>query len=276
MKRTRAKNISVSRLYVSLLLLLLGYGSDIWARQSDFCGEQWVCINTKEQNGSIEFWLANDAFYPVTTTLVIDAKNLGNGQKKSNQYTQTLVVRGQTKSLGLTLSAANPNKKTKYTTNLEWTPGNIHAKHDDDFRYLLPYGKNDYYPIVQGFGGGYSHRGASKYAVDIAMPIGTPVYAARGGQVIRVMEKHNKGGASRRFAQYANYVVILHSDQTTGEYYHLKQYAVVVEPGDNVLAGQRIGYSGNTGFSSLPHLHFAVYRAKSHGDFESIPFKFNK
>ncbi|MFT5676638.1 MAG: murein DD-endopeptidase MepM/ murein hydrolase activator NlpD [Paraglaciecola sp.] len=272
----RAKNISVSRLYVSLLLLALGCSSDIWAQQSEFCAEQWVCINTKEQNGSIEYWISNDAFYPVTATLEIVAKNIGNGRKRSKQYTQTIVVKGQTQSLGLTLRSVNGNKKSKYSTNLEWTPGNIHAKHDDGFRYLLPYGKNDYYPIVQGFGGGYSHRGASKYAVDIAMPIGTPVYAARGGQVVSVMEKHNKGGASRRFAQYANYVAILHSDETTGEYYHLKQYAVAVEQGDHVLAGQFIGHSGNTGFSSLPHLHFAVYRAKSHGDFESIPFKFNK
>ncbi|MFT4939604.1 MAG: murein DD-endopeptidase MepM/ murein hydrolase activator NlpD [Paraglaciecola sp.] len=279
MMRAKGSSTSVSPaiyLHVSLLLWFLGYSAEMSAQQSDFCAEYWVCINTKEQNGSTEFWLSNDAFYPITATLEIAAKDLLNDKNTSNLHAQTIVVKGQTQSLALKLNVANANKRTNYSTTLEWTAGNMHALHDDDFRYHLPYAKNEYYPIVQGFGGGYSHQGASKYAVDFAMPIGTPVYAARGGQVIRVVEKHNKGGASRRFAKYANYVAILHSDETSGEYYHLKQYAVVVEAGDKVVAGQHIGYSGNTGFSSLPHLHFAVYRAKSHGEFESIPFEFNQ
>jgi murein DD-endopeptidase MepM/ murein hydrolase activator NlpD len=279
MKGLRDRDISFSHsifLNACLLLMIFGNSSDLLARQGDFCAKQWVCINTKKQNDSLEFWLSNDTFYPVTATLQINAKNLRNGGKTSNQYTQTIVVQAQTQSLGLSLSTVNHNKNIKYSTSLEWTPGNMHALHDDDFRYLPPYAEKDYYPIVQGFGGGYSHHGASKYAVDIAMPIGTPVHAARGGQVVSVVEEHNRGGASRRFGKYANYVAILHSDETTGEYYHLKQHGVLVQPGDKVIAGQHIAYSGNTGFSSLPHLHFAIYRAKSHGDFESIPFEFNK
>ena len=68
--------------------------------------------------------------------------------------------------------------------------------------------------------------------------------------------------------------MILHADQTTGEYYHLSKSGVVVSIGEKVEAGQKIAYSGNTGFSSLPHLHFAVYRAQPFGKYQSLPFTF--
>jgi len=106
------------------------------------------------------------------------------------------------------------------------------------------------------------------------MPVGTAVHAARAGVVIDLVEKHSRGGASRKYAKYANYVVVMHDDQTTGEYYHLSKDGVVVTIGESVQAGQQIGYSGNTGFSSLPHLHFAVYKAQSLGQYQSLPFTF--
>jgi murein DD-endopeptidase MepM/ murein hydrolase activator NlpD len=49
---------------------------------------------------------------------------------------------------------------------------------------------------------------------------------------------------------------------------------VAVALGEQGKAGQKIGYSGNTGFSSLPHLHFAVYHAKPFGKYQSLPFSF--
>ncbi|GFD72220.1 hypothetical protein KUL113_16400 [Tenacibaculum sp. KUL113] len=158
------------------------------------------------------------------------------------------------------------------TMRVKWTVGRIDAKHDDTYTYLSPLQPASKYSIVQGFNGTFTHSGASRFALDFAAPVGTPVLAAREGVVIDTKDDGDKGGPSPELAKYANYVVVLHSDGTTGEYYHLKHKGAAVTRGQTVQRGQLIGYTGNTGFSSLPHLHFAVYVAKFHGKYVSVPF----
>lgn len=155
---------------------------------------------------------------------------------------------------------------------VRWTPGDVTAKHNDTVSYLAPLLPPRLYPIVQGFNGSFSHSGRSRYAIDFAVPVGTPVTAARGGIVIDTKSDGAMGGPTPEFAKHANYVAVLHDDGTTGEYYHLKQNGVTVARGQVIVAGQLIGYSGNTGFSSLPHLHFGVYTAQFNGSYQSIPF----
>ena len=67
---------------------------------------------------------------------------------------------------------------------------------------------------------------------------------------------------------------MLHDDGTTGEYYHLMQGGALVEVGESVQRGQLIARSGNTGHTTMPHLHFAVYRATTWGNTQSIPVRF--
>ena len=262
------------------VLLLLFFSAFASASALAYCMDDWACVDIIETEQKIEFWLRNNKAYTITSTLEVKSRNLSSAnsskRRNKNEYSKTHVLEGFQRRLALTLVPTNPQRSTRYSDSFNWTAGSMHAQHDVNYRYSLPYKKGDYYPIVQGFGGGYSHQGASKYAIDIAMPVGTPIHAARDGVVIDVVQKHNRGGASRRYAKYANYVVILHSDDTTGEYYHLKKNGVAVEVAEKVVAGQHIAYSGNTGFSSLPHLHFAVYKAKSHGDYQSLPIEFNQ
>jgi murein DD-endopeptidase MepM/ murein hydrolase activator NlpD len=90
--------------------------------------------------------------------------------------------------------------------------------------------------------------------LDIAAPIGTPVYAALDGVVVQV--DNNDRNSWARY-QYGKYVLIKHDNNLATLYGHLSQW--VVSRGQTVKQGQLIGYSGNTGYSTGPHLHFGVY-----------------
>jgi len=81
--------------------------------------------------------------------------------------------------------------------------------------------------------------------LDIGVPNGTPVKAAEAGYVAKV---------ALGTQWYGNYIMIIHSDNLSTLYAHLK--SVSVSPDQYVSRGQVIGLSDNTGFSSGPHLHF--------------------
>ncbi len=239
------------------------------------CLEDWACWEVRQQDDAYEFWVTNLKPYVFTASLKDRARHMHSSDGRRRSYQAVETVPGQSERLVLTLYATKGHDLAEYRDVFYWTPGDLHAVHDKSFKYLPPFAPNESYSLVQGFGGGWSHSGASKYAVDFAMPVGTAVHAARGGVVVQAVSHHNQGGSDRRYAKYANYVVILHEDGTTGEYYHLQNDGVVVSIDQRVEAGDLLGYSGNTGFSSIPHLHFAVYRPRPMGDFESLPFEFS-
>lgn len=131
--------------------------------------------------------------------------------------------------------------------------------HDDDYLYQLPYAEGVDYPVIQTYGSRFTHKGSEFYTIDFAMPEGTAVHAAREGVVVRTMSWSSLGCFHTGCGRFANHVVIEHSDGTTGEYFHLKEGGVLVEEGQLVRRGEPIALSGNTGYSSSPHLHFGVY-----------------
>ena len=100
------------------------------------------------------------------------------------------------------------------------------------------------------------------------------MYAAREGVVALFEDSHDVGCWREECGRLANFVVLLHSDGTTGEYYHLEQGSVVVALGEHVRRGQLIARSGNTGYSNVPHLHFGVYRTERDGHTQSVPVRF--
>lgn len=136
-------------------------------------------------------------------------------------------------------------------------PGPPHAV-PRDVVYSLPVEESGF-ELGQGFHGGYSHGDeANRYAIDLIVDEGTPVLAARDGVVVAAMSGHAEGGADRALADRANFVRVLHEDGSMALYAHLQEGGVNVRTGDRVHLGQVLGYAGSTGFSSGPHLHFAV------------------
>jgi murein DD-endopeptidase MepM/ murein hydrolase activator NlpD len=152
--------------------------------------------------------------------------------------------------------------------------GAVDAQHDDTYAYRLPYGEGVSYAIIQGYGAKPSHVGAEHFTLDFGMPVGTPVQAARDGVVVLFEDSHDGGCASEECSGLANFVVVLHSDGTTGEYFHLERGSVQIALGERVRRGQLLAFSGNTGYSSAPHLHFGVYRTLADGHTQSVPTRF--
>jgi murein DD-endopeptidase MepM/ murein hydrolase activator NlpD len=145
------------------------------------------------------------------------------------------------------------------------------TRHSDSHIYLLPYRHGETYQVLQGYNGRFSHQ--NEYAIDFLMPEGTPVHAAREGVVIFVKDDSNRGGPDPVYRPDGNYISILHDDGTFAEYVHLRFRGSRVRMGDRVRAGDHIAYSGNTGFSTTPHLHFTV-KVPAYMRYDTTPTRF--
>lgn len=140
--------------------------------------------------------------------------------------------------------------------------------HDPDLLYRAPFAVAQSFTVTQAPPAAITHRDlASRNAIDIAMPVGTPVHAARDGRVINVAHQFFRGGLQPEVSGEANFVQILHDDGTTAIYAHLQMDTIRVRPGQSVRRGEYIANSGNTGYSGGPHLHFVVVR---NGGFRSV------
>jgi hypothetical protein len=144
------------------------------------------------------------------------------------------------------------------------------------YAYRLPYRRGKTFSVLQGFHGGFSHRGSNEFAVDFDCPVATAVLAARPGVVVATNDAAQGAGTTPDYLEYrrTNFVLVLHDDGTLGEYMHLAPSGVKVAPGQRVERGDELALSGNTGFSSTPHLHFQLMTAGEDGhSARSYPFQ---
>jgi murein DD-endopeptidase MepM/ murein hydrolase activator NlpD len=106
------------------------------------------------------------------------------------------------------------------------------------------------WPVEGTLTSGFGYRwGRMHEGIDISVPEGTPIRAAADGTVILEQSEYESGG-------YGNYTCIDHGGGLSTCYAHQSSFAVSV--GAQVSQGDLIGYSGNTGHSTGPHLHFEV------------------
>lgn len=127
-----------------------------------------------------------------------------------------------------------PSSKT--TTEKEVVVSKKEDAHDDEYSVPVSSGI-----LTQGI-----HDGN---AVDFGVPVGTTIKSFKEGTVLVAKSSGYNGG-------YGNYIVINHGGSCQTQYSHLSSVAVTV--GEKVSMGQFIGFSGNTGRSTGPHLHFNV------------------
>lgn len=123
---------------------------------------------------------------------------------------------------------------------------------------------------------GNTHQGRMKYAYDFGVPIGMPVYAMQGGRVIGLRDKYPDKGGRRGNAEKFNFIWLEHTNGVRSAYIHLQQNfkrKIPIKLDDWVKTGDLIGYSGNSGWSSAPHLHVEVHSISDSGFGQTLPFE---
>lgn len=212
----------------------------------------------------------NEGIVPFTVILTIKGDNLGSDV--SFPHTIVLFPKDSARVMATIFPIDEDEESWSYEIGSEVHFGNItNVAHDDNYVYRIPFKVGEQYQMTQGYNGKHSHQGQN--AVDFTMPKGTKVCAAREGIVIDVKENSGRGCNSRRCLGFANYITILHDDGSMANYAHLQKHGSLVEVGERVEKGQEIGLSGNTGWTTGPHLHFVVYTPTKESR-RTIPTKF--
>lgn len=196
----------------------------------------------------------NKEFCPVSVFLNLELTNLTS----SNGNDKIFVIPAQTKKFIITtLQITQPNAAYGFKTKTRSNYGDSTKTDYDEYTYSLPFQTGKSFAVFQGYNGSFSHQ--NENSLDFTMPIGTQVVAARAGIVIKVVANNNQNCPEKKCAEYNNYIMLYHSDGTFSKYIHLKMNGVVVKEGTIVKENDLLGYSGNTGWSNGPHLHFMVY-----------------
>jgi murein DD-endopeptidase MepM/ murein hydrolase activator NlpD len=226
-----------------------------------------VCIHDTRTGDAIVIRASNEN--PAPVYLRVEFTQLEN--LVSTPAKPALVVPAESSAEVASLRRTRSDASSRYAITWRRRLGDPAAVHDDAARYRIPFGGDAPRRLVQGPDGAFSHRGEIAY--DFAMPVGTPVLAAREGRVVEVVDEFREGGKRDDLRDKANFVSILHPDGTFGRYIHLREGAAV-KRGQRVAAGELVGSSGDTGYSAQSHLHFDVVRATLDGDVESLPIRF--
>lgn len=207
------------------------------------------------ENQEFKIYADNDEFMPMSAKFNFKTKNLSNTLSDN----EIVVIPPRTKKLHIaTLTPIDPYSKNEVEYTNTYNFGNaLQENFKEEYIYSLPFETGKTHLIFQGYNGKFSHQ--NENSLDFNLKIGDKILSAREGTVVEVVNSHNQNCANISCAKYNNKVVILHSDGTFADYSHLKYKGTTVKKGDVVKKGQLLGFSGNTGFSSGPHLHFAVF-----------------
>ena len=220
---------------------------------------------SREGNASV-IRAQNQGAIPVSLRLVLAvAENVATEPR----FPIYMVIPARTNLTVARITQADRTKAWRYQYQSRRSFGSFEARPDPAAMYRVPWMDGRTFIIGQAPGGKITThlQPYSKEAIDVTMPEGTPIVAARGGVVFSAIAEHdNKGALHESMRNKANLVRVMHDDGTIGNYVHLMPAGVAVQAGDVVQAGKLLGYAGSTGFSAGPHLHFAITRVVRDAD----------
>jgi murein DD-endopeptidase MepM/ murein hydrolase activator NlpD len=220
-------------------------------------GTLHISVDRSDEGESTQLIAVNDCLCVVTFEVSIVHSSI-TAIPEGADYRATLQA-GTRQSLVQAAATGTPKPELKYIWRAAL--GSPDAEHRPPRPYRVPFDVGSTYMVSQAYPTRITHTTPdSQYAVDIALPDGTPIYAAREGTVINARHDFFRGATAPIMLDQANVIEILHGDGTIGLYAHLRWDSIRVRIGARVVRGQYIADSGNTGFTSGPHLHFAVIR----------------
>jgi hypothetical protein len=122
----------------------------------------------------------------------------------------------------------------------------------------LPFQEGKSYSLIQGNNSTPTHNSDwSRYAFDFSLAEGDTICAATNGFVVGVVEAYKYGGGQEKWRDFANLITIYDPETALfTQYVHLDYNGSLVEVGDSVSVGQKIGIAGMTGYTNIEHLHF--------------------
>ncbi|MGY6274499.1 peptidoglycan DD-metalloendopeptidase family protein [Methylomonas sp. MgM2] len=244
---------------------------EVEVRQLKPAPKQRVRLEKHGDQQQLFFYAVNQ--YPGPIEIEVDWEKHENAIADPPLPQRFVVGEGKSADLFNIRGAAN-NQSWRFTLQYQYMIGQPLSGYHGSQPYLPPIAPGSRFQLTQAFGGKFSHQDEqNRYAVDIMMPVGTPVHAARGGIVLEVDDDYFKSGTEKAYANKANSIRILHDDGSMAVYAHLELERAQAHSGLRVQAGELIAYSGNTGFTTGPHLHFAV-QVNQDMRLVSVPFRF--
>ena len=250
--------------------LALPAAADKQVRITNWTCREEICLRSHQRGEYLTIQARSNRKRP--TWIVVDPVTLKNLKPLQATPFTVRAEPGAIHDAGV-LAIRNPKRASHH--ELEWVAlrGNPNAVHDDRWHYRMPFGGTTPRPISQGYNGRFSHKGLGAYALDFPMPWGTPILAARGGEIVEVINDMVASGIRTGEFESDNRVIIEHRDGTFAVYAHLR-HGGPARVGQIVKQGDLIGLSGDTGFSTGPHLHFAVFKIRRDGKRETLPVRF--
>ncbi len=142
--------------------------------------------------------------------------------------------------------------------------------------YQYPMRKED---VIRTDTSSPAHEGKLKYAVDFLCKEGSRVHVAYDGEIVEVLDNKKENTLEKEDMNDAgNFILVKHENGEYSHYAHFRYNGILKKKGDKILQGDLLGFSGNTGFSYGPHLHFSVikFTGKLKDDFESLEIRWKR
>lgn len=214
-----------------------------------------VNLSYQEIDNGYQIIADNEMYCPVSVAIEFDLVNM----KSSNGNNKVFLVPARSKAFVLTeLRSINSKQGYKFSYQSKLNFGNhLQTAYDKNFEYYLPFDTGTEQLIGQGYNGSFSHH--NQHALDFNCELNTPIYAARGGIVVKLVQHNTVNCPKKKCAEFNNYIMIYHDDGTFASYTHIRQSGARASIGDTIEQGQLIAMSGNVGWSAGPHLHFEVF-----------------